>query len=79
MEKKHRFAMLAAIVHIVNGDWASLVHALVDMDVVRPGTSIRRITMVSYLHWVIMIKFKIIFSSAQLLGLPFDITDCSYE
>ncbi|KAG6760349.1 hypothetical protein POTOM_036862 [Populus tomentosa] len=45
MEKKHRFAMLAAIVHIVNGDWASLVHALIDMDVVRPGTSIRRITM----------------------------------
>lgn len=45
MEKKHRFAMLAAIVHIVNGDWASLVHALIDMDVVRPGTNIRRITM----------------------------------
>jgi aarF domain-containing kinase len=49
MEKKHQFAMLASIVHIVNGDWASLVHALTEMDVVRPGTNIRRITMVLYL------------------------------
>lgn len=60
MEKKHRFAMLAAIVHIVNGDWASLVHSLIDMDVVKPGTNIRRITMVSYLHRVIVIKFRLI-------------------
>ncbi|XP_059456102.1 uncharacterized protein LOC132186243 [Corylus avellana] len=45
MEKKHQFAMLASIVHIVNGDWASLVHALTEMDVVRPGTNIRRVTM----------------------------------
>ncbi|CAK7325487.1 unnamed protein product [Dovyalis caffra] len=45
MEKKHQFAMLAAIVHIVNGDWASLMRALIDMDVVRPGTNIRRVTM----------------------------------
>jgi aarF domain-containing kinase len=49
MEKKHQFAMLASIVHIVNGDWASLVHALIEMDVVRPGTNIRRVTMVLYL------------------------------
>ena len=49
MEKKHQFAMLASIVHIVNGDWASLVHALIEMDVVRPGTNIRRMTMVLYL------------------------------
>ncbi|KAE9618377.1 putative cadmium-transporting ATPase [Lupinus albus] len=45
MEKKHQFAMLASIVHIVNGDWASLVRALIDMDVVRPGTNIRLITL----------------------------------
>ncbi|KAK3035360.1 hypothetical protein RJ639_033644, partial [Escallonia herrerae] len=45
MEKKHQFAMLASILHIVYGDWASLVHALSDMDVVRPGTSIQRVTM----------------------------------
>ncbi|XP_057979562.1 uncharacterized protein LOC131165632 isoform X2 [Malania oleifera] len=45
MEKKHQFAMLASIVHIVNGDWASLVRALSEMDVVRPGTNIRRVTM----------------------------------
>ncbi|PIN11099.1 putative unusual protein kinase [Handroanthus impetiginosus] len=45
MEKKHQFAMLASIVHIVNGDWASLVHDLTEMDVIRPGTNIRRFTM----------------------------------
>ncbi|KAF8395210.1 hypothetical protein HHK36_019153 [Tetracentron sinense] len=44
MEKKHQFAMLASIVHIVNGDWASLVYALIEMDVVRPGTNLRRVT-----------------------------------
>lgn len=49
MEKKHQLAMLASIVHIVNGDWASLVHALAEMDVVRPGTNIRRVTLVSHL------------------------------
>ncbi|KAL7228702.1 hypothetical protein ACSBR2_007412 [Camellia fascicularis] len=45
MQKKHQLAMLASIVHIVNGDWASLVLALTDMDVVRPGTNIRLVTM----------------------------------
>lgn len=45
MEKKHQFAMLASIVHIVNGDWASLVNDLTEMDVVRPGTNIRLVTM----------------------------------
>ncbi|KAL5800247.1 hypothetical protein ACOSQ4_033131 [Xanthoceras sorbifolium] len=45
MERKHQFAMLASIVHIVNGDWSSLVQALSEMDVVRPGTNIRRVTM----------------------------------
>ncbi|KAL5710076.1 hypothetical protein ACHQM5_020683 [Ranunculus cassubicifolius] len=45
MEKKHQFAMLSSIVHIVNGDWASLVNDLTDMDVARPGTNIRRVTM----------------------------------
>lgn len=45
MEKKHQFAMLASIVHIVYGDWGSLVNALIQMDVVRPGTNLRRVTM----------------------------------
>ena len=48
MEKKHQFAMLASIVHIVYGDWASLVQALIQMDVVRPGTNVLRVTMVIY-------------------------------
>lgn len=38
--------MLASIVHIVNGDWASLVQALTEMDVVRPGTNLLRVTLV---------------------------------
>ena len=50
MEEKHQLAMLASIVHIVNGDWANLVQALAEMDVVRPGTNLRRVTLVSYLH-----------------------------
>ncbi|KAA0034730.1 AarF domain kinase [Cucumis melo var. makuwa] len=45
MEEKHQLAMLASIVHIVNGEWASLVEALADMDVVRPGTNMRRVTL----------------------------------
>ncbi|CAI0411752.1 unnamed protein product, partial [Linum tenue] len=45
MEKKHQYAMLASIVDIVNGDWGSLVRSLMDMDVVRPGTNVRRVTM----------------------------------
>ncbi|KAK7279667.1 hypothetical protein RJT34_24723 [Clitoria ternatea] len=45
MEKKHQFAMLASIIHIVNGDWESLVHALTDMDIVRPGSNIRLVTL----------------------------------
>ncbi|XP_030451070.1 uncharacterized protein LOC115673125 [Syzygium oleosum] len=45
MERRHQLAMLASIVHIVNGDWASLIQALTEMDVVRPGTNLRRVTM----------------------------------
>ena len=52
MERRHQLAMLASIIHIVNGDWASLVHALSEMDVVRPGTNIRLVTMVLQLHYV---------------------------
>ncbi|KAG9445552.1 hypothetical protein H6P81_011680 [Aristolochia fimbriata] len=45
MERKHQFAMLASILHIVNSDWASLVYDLTEMDVVRPGTNLRRVTL----------------------------------
>ncbi|KAH9617161.1 hypothetical protein KSS87_006498 [Heliosperma pusillum] len=47
MERKHQLAMLASIIHIVNGDWASLVQALSEMDVVKPGTNTRLVTVVS--------------------------------
>lgn len=45
MERKHQLAMLASIVHIVNGDWSSLVEALGDMDVTKPGVNTRRFTL----------------------------------
>ncbi|KFK36812.1 hypothetical protein AALP_AA4G174700 [Arabis alpina] len=45
MQRKHQLAMLASIVHIVNGDWASLVDALTDMDVIKPGVNTRRFTL----------------------------------
>uniref|UniRef100_A0A803N621 Protein kinase domain-containing protein n=2 Tax=Chenopodium quinoa TaxID=63459 RepID=A0A803N621_CHEQI len=45
MERKHQLAMLASIIHIVNGDWASLVQALSEMDVIVPGTNTRLVTM----------------------------------
>lgn len=48
MQRKHQLAMLASIVHIVNGDWAFLVEALTDMDVITPGVvNTRRFTMVN--------------------------------
>jgi hypothetical protein len=48
MERKHQRAMLASIVHIVNGDWSSLVYDLTEMDVVPPNTNLRRVTMVNH-------------------------------
>ncbi|KAJ8557109.1 hypothetical protein K7X08_002734 [Anisodus acutangulus] len=45
MERKHQYAMLASIVHIVNGDWGSLVLDITEMDVVKPGTNLRLVTM----------------------------------
>lgn len=65
MEKKHQFAMLASIMHIVNGDWGSLVKDLTLMDVVRPGSNLRRVTMVfqldelSYFSTNIYLSFQI--------------------
>lgn len=45
VKRKHQYAMLASIVHIVNGDWASLVLDLTEMDIVKPGTNLRLVTM----------------------------------
>ncbi|KAL2623662.1 hypothetical protein R1flu_003867 [Riccia fluitans] len=38
MEKRHQAAMLAAIAHLVNGEWACLANDLGDMDVLKPTT-----------------------------------------
>uniref|UniRef100_A0A7N0V8P3 Protein kinase domain-containing protein n=1 Tax=Kalanchoe fedtschenkoi TaxID=63787 RepID=A0A7N0V8P3_KALFE len=45
MQRKHQLAMLASTLHIVYGDWAALVYALKDMDVVRPGVNLNRVIM----------------------------------
>ncbi|KAJ4730401.1 Protein kinase superfamily protein [Rhynchospora pubera] len=45
MEKKHQVAMLASIVHIANADWAGLISDLTHMDMVPPGTNLRRVTL----------------------------------
>lgn len=58
MEKKHQFAMLGAVVHIVNGDWASLVHDLTEMDVIRPGTNLRLFTMVCSISLIVLSLFE---------------------
>lgn len=66
MEKKHQFAMLGAVVHIVNGDWASLVLDLTEMDVIRPGTNLRLFTMV--------VSFSLIVQSFYEYLLTFSIS-----
>ncbi|ERN15956.1 uncharacterized protein LOC18444254 [Amborella trichopoda] len=45
MEKRHQLAMLASIVHIVNGDWSEFVRDLFQMDIIRPGTNVQVVTM----------------------------------
>ncbi|XP_031502983.1 uncharacterized protein LOC116266052 isoform X1 [Nymphaea colorata] len=45
IEKKHQFALLASILHIANGDWPGVVHDLSEMDVIRPGTDLKLVTM----------------------------------
>ncbi|XP_008644226.1 uncharacterized protein [Zea mays] len=57
MERKHQRAMLASIVHIVNGDWASVVYDLTEMDVVPPKTNLRRVTMVLGKIWSVAFKY----------------------
>ncbi|KAK1266643.1 hypothetical protein QJS04_geneDACA015361 [Acorus gramineus] len=57
MEKKHQFAFLAFIVHIINGDWGAVVHDLTEMDVVRPGPNLFRVTMVLGKIWSIALKY----------------------
>ncbi|KAL3650029.1 hypothetical protein CASFOL_006432 [Castilleja foliolosa] len=79
MEKKHQLAMLASIVHIVNGDWPSLVYDLTEMDVVRPGTNIRRFTMdledalgeLEFKDGVPDVKFSLVLSKIWSVALKY--------
>lgn len=59
--------MLASIVHIVNGEWASLVEALAEMDVVRPGTNKRRVTLVSHLLSSLIKNFAVCLREPMVL------------
>ncbi|KZV24276.1 hypothetical protein F511_01758 [Dorcoceras hygrometricum] len=79
MEKRHRFAMLASIVHIVNGDWASLVYDLTEMDIIRPGTNIQRFTMdledalgeLEFSNGVPNIKFSLVLGKIWAIALKY--------
>ncbi|KAG0447858.1 hypothetical protein HPP92_028112, partial [Vanilla planifolia] len=61
MKKEHQIAMLASIIHIVNGDWGALVYDLTSMDVVRPGTNLRECDKgeVNYIDGIPDIKFSL--------------------
>ncbi|CAI5477743.1 unnamed protein product [Closterium sp. Yama58-4] len=47
MERQHQQAMLAAVAHLVNGEWSMLAADLAAMDVLKPTTDRRALTMVS--------------------------------
>ncbi|KAJ7559302.1 hypothetical protein O6H91_04G078600 [Diphasiastrum complanatum] len=38
MERKHQYAMIAAVAHLVNGEWGFLTDDLAEMDVLKPTT-----------------------------------------
>lgn len=44
MQRSHQAAMLAAIAHLVNGEWAPLAADLADMDVLKPHTDRTAVT-----------------------------------
>lgn len=51
MEKSHQAAMLAAIAHLVNGEWGYLANDLGDMDVLKPTTdrfALRLVCIISF-------------------------------
>lgn len=50
MDKIHQGAMLAAIAHLVNGDWQSLTDDLADMDVLKPRTDRFALRLVCHSH-----------------------------
>lgn len=79
MEKRHQFAMLASIVHIVNGDWASLVYDLAEMDVISPGTNIQRFSMVVSISEVIWSFHKYVLCFSLHFRLLSSIYRCSFD
>lgn len=48
IERKHQGAMLAAIAHLVNGEWQSLTDDLGDMDVLKPTIDRFAVRLVSF-------------------------------
>ena len=47
MEPQHQAAMLAAIAHLVNAEWAQLANDLAAMDVLKPTTDRASLTRVA--------------------------------
>ena len=47
MDRKHQAAMLAAIAHLVNGEWQYLADDLASLDVLKPTTDRQALAMVS--------------------------------
>ncbi|KAG0447861.1 hypothetical protein HPP92_028111 [Vanilla planifolia] len=79
MKKEHQIAMLASIIHIVNGDWGALVYDLTSMDVVRPGTNLRSVTKdfvdalgeVNYIDGIPDIKFSLVLGKILSIALKY--------
>ncbi|KAL0918445.1 hypothetical protein M5K25_010454 [Dendrobium thyrsiflorum] len=79
MEQEHQIAMLASIIHIAYGDWGALVCDLASMDVVRPGTNLRRVTAdlvealgeVDYRDGIPDIKFSLVLGKIWSIALKY--------
>lgn len=61
MEKKHQNAMLAAIAHLVNGEWESLTEDLAEMDVVKPTTDRFAVRLVCNIMYTIKCSAPLMF------------------
>ncbi|KAH0462721.1 hypothetical protein IEQ34_010296 [Dendrobium chrysotoxum] len=79
MKQEHQIAMLASIIHIAYGDWGALVCDLASMDVVRPGTNLRRVTAdlvealgeIDYRDGIPDIKFSLVLGKIWSIALKY--------
>ncbi|PKA53396.1 putative aarF domain-containing protein kinase [Apostasia shenzhenica] len=79
MKKEHQTAMLASIIHIVNGDWGALVYDLTLMDVVRPNTNLYHVRkdlvetlgVVDYSNGIPAFKFSLVLGKIWSIALKY--------